>query len=443
MGNSQTCYTHIPQLKSKIYALVDCNSFYASCEQVFDPSLKNKPVVVLSNNDGCVVARSKLAKKAGIPMGAPAFKYKELFRKYDVKAFSSNYVLYGDMSERVISVLKEFTSNIYVYSIDEAFIELPNDSNTDYQILGAKVRETILKWTGLPVSIGIAYTKSLAKIANETGKIFGEYNGVVDFTGLTDAVLDKKLELISVEDIWGVGRRYSSYLRRQGIDNAKKFKYIDIGTANKKMTVMGERIVRELHNIDCIQLKDHSQLQNGIASTRSFRYDVYDFDELKRAVAKYTSIAAEKLRSQHAVAAYIQVFVLTNRFKTNKAQYANSAAVKLTYPTSYTPELIKHAQYCLENIFKPGYAYKKAGVFLTGIHQEDHIQYDMLFPEKEKRRLQELHLMKYIDHINLTNGRNTLKFGIEGFEQKWYMRQEQKSKRYTTNWDELLNVKAG
>ena len=421
----------------KTIALIDCNSFYASCERVFRPNLQGKPVVVLSNNDGCVVARSKEAKAVGVPMGAPAFKFRELFELNDVQVFSSNYALYGDISRRVFETLNEFSPDVEIYSIDEAFVDLTHLRTNNLKELGLKIRETILKWTGIPVSVGIAKTKVLAKVANELGKKVERLGGVLDLTRLTRIEVDNYLEMISVEDIWGVGRQYGKFLRSMGIDNARKLKYIDTRMARKKMTVQGERLIRELNNISCIELQDSTNPKKCIASTRSFRYDVYNYEEISQAVAKYTARAAEKLRHDKSVANYIQVFILTNRFKTDKPQYCNNASAKLPYPTASTSTLIKSALYCLEHIYKKGYPYKKAGVFLVDIQPDKHIQYDMFFPQKELVRKEESILMHCLDKINMIWGQSTLRMAAEGMDQKWYMRQDQKSQRYTTSWMEL------
>jgi len=424
-------------MQNKVIALVDCNSFYASCERVFQPKLQFKPVVVLSNNDGCVVARSKEAKKLGIPIGAPAFKYRDLFELNEVGVFSSNYALYGDLSRRVFETLYEFTPEVEIYSIDEAFLDLSHLHITNLWELGRKIRKTVLQWTGIPVSVGIAHTRLLAKLANELGKKEEIFAGVVDFTTMSRSEIDKHLESIPVEDVWGVGRQYAKMLKRLGIDNAMKLKYADTRVIRNLMTVQGDRIVRELNNTSCITLKNNSEPKKIIISTRSFRYDVYDYKELKQAVSKYTARAAEKLRHDKSVANFIQVFILTNRFKKDKPQYFNNALVKLPYPTAFTPTLIKHALYCLDHIFKNGYPYKKAGVFLVGLQPDKHIQYDMFMPNKEGVRKQENKLMSCIDKINNTWGKETVKMASDGIKQEWSMRIEQKSPRYTTCWLEL------
>jgi DNA polymerase V len=426
----------------KIIALIDCNSFYASCERVFKPNLQKKPIVVLSNNDGCVVARSREAKAVGVPMGAPAFKYREMFELNDVQVFSSNYALYGDLSRRVFETLSEFSPNVEIYSIDEAFVDITHLHAPDLKRLGMEIREKILKWTGIPVSVGIARTKVLAKVANEIGKKFDEFSGVVDLTMATRLEIDNYLELLPVEDVWGVGRQYAKFLHGMGIDNARKLKYIDPRLARKKMTVQGDRLIRELNNVSCIELKNPSDAKQCIASTRSFRYDVYKYEEVAQAVSKYAARAAEKLRHDKSVANYIQVFILTNRFKKDKPQYCNNASIKLPYPTANTSVLIKYALHCLEHIYKKGYSYKKAGVFLVDIQPDRHIQYDMLFPQKEEVRNEEGKLMKCLDKINSSWGQSTLRMAAEGLDQKWYMRQDQKSQRYTTCWMELPLIKA-
>jgi len=424
-------------MQSKIIALIDCNSFYASCEKVFQPALRDKPVVVLSNNDGCIVARSKEAKKLGIPMGSPAFKIKDILSKNNVCVFSSNYALYGDLSRRVFETLYEFSPEVEIYSIDEAFVDLTDLHTNNLAELGRNMKRTIMKWTGIPVSVGIAHTKSLAKLANELGKKNEIFGGVVDFTTMTRAEVDKYLEMVAIEDVWGVGRQYAKMLKSMGIDNARKLKYIDPMTIKQRMTVQGDRIIRELNNTPCITIKSNDEPKKVIASTRSFRYDVSDYTELKNAVAKYTARAAEKLRHDKSVASFVQIFIITNRFKKDKPQYFNNALVRLPYPTAYTPTLIKHALYCLDHIYKKGYQYKKAGVFLVGLQPNTHIQYDMFMPGKEKLRNKESVIMNIIDKINNLWGRDSIKSASEGINQKWYMRQDQKSKRYTTCWYEL------
>lgn len=423
-------------MKTSVVALVDCNSFYASCEKVFNPKLTRKPVIVLSNNDGCVVARSREAKQVGVKMAIPIFKINNLVKRYDIQVFSSNYALYADMSERVMSVLSQFTQEVEVYSIDEAFLNFGNNFLYD-ECLGKEIHDRVEKWTGVPISVGIASTKTLAKIANEVCKKDPSLSGYLDITKLTSSEIDYYLQQIEVYDVWGVGRQYTKYLNSIGIKNARDLKYANTRQIRKHMTVMGERTVRELNGQACIELETTIKPKKVIACTRAFSRDVYSYKDLNEAVASYAARASEKLRHDNSVANFIYVFIITNRFKKEKPQYFKGVSIKLPFPTAYAPIITKYAIYCLQHIFKPRYAYKKAGVFLMGIESANIMQYDMLYPSKESDRIYHSKLMATIDNINKKWGRNTIHMASQGIERTWGMKQAKRSPRYTTCWEEI------
>ncbi|MEI7579393.1 MAG: Y-family DNA polymerase [bacterium] len=434
-------YTFNYHPKSKIFALVDCNNFYASCERVFQPRLQGKPIVVLSNNDGCIVARSEEVKKLGIPMGVPIFKMRDLVKLHNIKVFSSNYVLYGDISQRIIQVLRLFSEAIEVYSIDESFLELSNLPVNNWQELGWQIRKTILQWIGVPVSIGIAPTKTLAKAGAKLAKKNPEFQGVLDFTKLTEADTNQLLARLPVNDVWGVGRQHTKYLNNRNVTTALDLKRFDNRFIKTQMTVQGQRTILELNGISCLPLNHAPSAKKNIASTRSFSHDVTALINLQEAVTSYCEQACIKLRRQHSVAHYVLIFILTNRHKTNTPQYSNSTIVKIPYPSSFTPLVTKAALHGLQHIFKPHYAYKKAGVMLLGIEPDTHLQYDLTYPNKEVTRQHEKKIMQTVDLINHKIGHNAVFLASRGVERKWSMRSESKSRRFTTNWGELPVIK--
>ncbi len=418
---------------NKIYALVDCNSFYCSCERVFDPSLEGKPVVVLSNNDGCAVSRTTEAKK-WIPMGAPIHKYKKEVALHGIKVFSSNYTLYSDMSRRVMSILNRFTPDMEIYSIDEAFLDLSGFSNRDLTEYGKQIRETIMKWTGIPVSVGIGSTKTLAKIANHVAKKTPELNGVLSFYKHSN--VDEILKRIDVLDIWGIGRAYTKLLKYHGINSAYDLKHASDIWIRKKMTVVGYRTQLELRGTSCISLEE-VEMKKQIIRSRSFGYDVKDYDELKEAISMHASRAAEKLREDESIARYISVWIKTNKFK-DAPQYNNSIGCMLPEPTSYSHNLISAALELLNKIYKPEYKYKKAGVMLAEICPESEVQLNLFSPNRNLGN--QVSLMKAYDKINSAWGRETVRYASSGFIRKWSMKRARLSKRFTTDWNELPSV---
>lgn len=419
-----------------IFALVDCNNFYVSCERVFNPKLEEKPVIVLSNNDGCVVARSDEVKALGVKMGIPVFKCKDLIKKHRIHVYSSNYALYGDMSQRVMDTLAQFTPDLEIYSIDEAFLSLSGFTSLNLTQYGKHIKNTIKKWTGIPVSIGIGPTKTLAKIANHIAKKNPQFEGVFDIT--EHPQIDVLLDSIEVADVWGIGYQYSQFLNQNGIYTALQLKNAPDKWIKKHLTVVGLRTVDELRGISCIPLEQVAPPKKGIISSRSFGRPVETLPELKEAVATYVSRAAEKLRSQKSVASCVHVFLTTNRFK-DEPQYSNYATFWLPIPTAYTPDLIHYAHQNLGKMFKPGYRYKKAGIMLTGILSQQQVQLNLITPSYHPSR--EKILMKTIDQINARWGSDTVKYAVAGIQRLWKMRQSKKSPRFTTHWKEIPVVR--
>ncbi|TVQ95492.1 MAG: Y-family DNA polymerase [Desulfovibrionales bacterium] len=418
---------------STIFALLDCNNFYASCERAFNPKLRGRPIVVLSNNDGCVIARSNEAKALGIPMGAPAFKFQPLFKKHGVHVFSSNFALYGDMSRRVMETASLFTPDMEIYSIDEAFLRLDrmHDQPLD---LARKIRATVLQWTGIPVSIGIGPTKTLAKIANRVAKKQPEHGGTFSLVDCPDQ--DQILAGINIEDVWGIGSRYSKKLREFGIRNALQFSRLDKDWVKKRMTVNGMHTLLELQGIPCIPLDQTVATPKSIVCSRTFARAVQDKDQLEQIVSGYAARVGERLRGQNCIAGQIQVFVLTDRFRLDKPQYGNAATISLAIPSSHTPNLIRAARTVLDRIFKPGYEYRKAGVMVFGIEKEQGRRL-MLFEPSPEELARSKALMGVMDRINARWGAMTMRMAAEGTGKRWVMRQAHLSPRYTTDWKAL------
>jgi DNA polymerase V len=425
-------------------ALVDCNNFYVSCERVFQPQLEGVPVVVLSNNDGCIIARSDEAKELGIAMTAPYFKARPVIEKNRVRVLSSNFALYGDMSRRVMSTLARFSDDFEVYSIDECFLDLTGlDDPAAY---AGAIRSTVRRWTGIPVSIGIAPSKTLAKVAGRLAKADRDGSGVREL--LPGVELDEVLSRFPVEDIWGVGDRLARRLRRSGIHTAKKLRDADERWIDKKLGVVGRRLVYELRGISCLGLEDQPPDRQTICTTRSFAKALTDLEELQEAVASFVGRAAEKLRSQGSAAGVLTVFVATGRFDEGP-RYYNSTVAVLPVPSAVTHELSGHALAGLERIFRPGYAYKRAGVLLGDIVPAGAVQLDLLdrlgeppdgsaSPRRRGERL-----MRAVDRVNRELGPQTLQYAREGLEKPWVLRTNRRSPRYTTSWRELPVAHAG
>ncbi len=420
-------------------ALVDCNNFYVSCERVFDPSLIQQPVVVLSNNDGCVIARSEEAKQLGIRMGTPFFKCRALIRLHGVRVFSSNYALYGDMSARVMDILRQFSSCMEVYSIDEAFLAYRHSSYESPEGWAAQMRSQVKRATGIPVSVGIGPTKTLAKIAARIAKKNSDRSGVCTLDEHVDR--DRMLDAVPVADVWGIGRRYTDVLRRSGITTARELKDADDDWVRRRLTIQGLRTVMELRGIDCISLDDIPAPAKAIRSSRSFGHPVEDLEQLREALVDYISIAAAKLRSQGLHASVLQVFITTGGHGSGP-HYSNAATVSLPAPIDCTPDFIRHGMAALERLYRGGYLYRKAGVLLTGVQSARRRQQG-LFDDNPEVDARGKRFMGAVDAINARWGQATVSFGVpKGAVREWRMRRRFMSGRYTTCWGELPKVKA-
>lgn len=427
----------------KRYVLVDCNNFFASCERVFNPKLVNKPVVVLSSNDGCIIARSNEAKALGIGMGAPLFEVADIVKKHNVYVLSSNFALYGDMSARVMHMLASLSTDIEIYSVDEAFLFIPeyipafnvyHSNNMYYTHYCAHMRAKVKLATGIPTSIGIGSTKTLAKIANRIAKKNPHYNGVFDSTHQD---MDEILRTIDVGDIWGIGYRYAKLLKSYGFYTAYDFKYACEKWVRKKMTVVGLKTLLEIRGQPCIKLEDMPSTKKSICVSRSFGKNVTTLHELKEALSTYVQMASEKVRIQKSVVVSFAIFVTSSRF-CQDGSYYNSIAYQMATPTSYSPLLVQAALTCLEKIFKPGIVYKKVGIIFTQLVSSHAIQMSTYEPLGNLDA--QAKLMKTVDRANAKWGRDMLFFASAGISRPWKMKQLKKSQNFTTNWNEILTV---
>ena len=419
-------------------ALIDCNNFYVSCERVFNPALVGKPVIVLSNNDGCAVARSQEAKDLGIAMGVPVFRIRKLIAQHQIEVYSSNYCLYGDMSARVMATLSHFSPEVEIYSIDEAFVDLSWLSGVELEQYARQIRATVMMWTGVPISIGIAPTKTLAKVANRIAKKQAQYQGVFIYPQ-SDSEQQQILKAIAVEDVWGIGRQYGKWLRSEGIAEAYRLRNTPSWVIQPKMGIVGIRLIKELDGISCIPLELAPKPKQATCVSRSFRHPVKTLAPMKEAIATYATSASFKLRKQKQNATAITIFILTNRFKDN--YYSNSVTLPLPVATNRTPELIHAAMRGLEVIYRQGYEYKKAGVIMQGLQSENLIQGNVFLQDYEPERQQRL--MKTIDRLNARFGKDTVFWASCGIARFWETKREKVSPRYTTCWHELPIVKAG
>ncbi|OJX90421.1 MAG: SOS mutagenesis and repair protein UmuC [Paludibacter sp. 47-17] len=418
-----------------MFALIDCNNFYASCERVFNPSLNGKPVVVLSNNDGCVIARSNEAKELGVPMGAPAFKFKDLMESGEVHVFSSNFALYGDMSNRVMTILGAFCPNMEIYSIDEAFLDFSGFELHDLEAIGREMRKRVLQWTGIPVSVGFAPTKALAKVANRIAKKFTERtDGVYKIE--TEEQRIKALKWLKIADVWGIGRRHARRLQEMNVLTAYQFTQLSDSWVRDKMTVMGLRLKHDLEGKPTLLLEEVKDKKN-IATTRTFDHNYSDFASIKERVASFAVSCAEKLRRQHSCCNSIMVFIHTNGFREDQPQYSKNIVIKLPYATNSSIELVKFAVIGLEHIFVKGYGYKKAGVIVGDFTPEDNQQLNLF----DNRNVKHIAVMKAIDKINHSLGQQKVRLAVQDTGRVWKMKQERLSPRYTTNLDEIITVK--
>lgn len=419
---------------SSMYALVDCNNFYASCERVFRPDLNNKPIVVLSNNDGCVIARSNEAKAAGIPMGAPAFEYETTFKKHNIQVFSANFALYGDMSQRVMSVLNEYSPEIEIYSIDEAFLKLTGFEHFDLQNYSLEMRHKVTKWTGIPISIGIAPTKSLSKLANRIAKKYPEKTkGVYIIDDEEKRV--KALKWAKVEDIWGIGRKHAQKLNAIGVSTALQFTELDDNWVRSNLAVVGLRLKHDLMGIPTISMEE-IQPKKNIATTRSFEKNYTELEQLKERISTFAVSCAEKLRQQNSCCNSLMVFIHTNGHRKDLKQYSKNIVVKLPFPTNSNSELSNFAIQALTQIFKEGYNYKKAGVIVQDFSSPDTPQLNM-FENRDERLIP---IMKAVDKINSKYGQQKIRLGSQDSKRVWKMKQEKLSPRYTTRLSDIITI---
>ncbi len=416
-----------------MYAIIDCNSFYVSCELSFRPDLMDSPVVVLSNNDGCVVSRNSEAKRLGIPMAAPAFKYKKVFRNHDVKVFSSNYSLYGDMSTRVMCILENFSAKIEIYSIDEAFIEIP-DFITNYVSYGKEIRDTLHRYTGIPTSIGIATTKTLAKVANNVAKKFQHKTKGVFFIDSEEKRI-KTLKWTIINDVWGIGAGHSKKLVHKGIKTAYDFIQLDDHWIKRNMTVSELRLKQELSGKSILRLDDISH-KKTIATTRSFEYTFSDYENIKERISTFAYSCAEKLRKQESSCSEIYVFLRSNRYKKEAVQYRVGKLLNLPYATDSTLVIIDYAIKALKAIYKPGIDYKRAGVILMGLKKAGTNQLDLFENENPKHKP----LMKVLDRLNEKYGAYKIKIANQDLDRTWKMKQEHLSPQYTSKLSDILQV---
>jgi len=420
--------------KNKI-ALVDCNSFYVSCERLFNPSIIKKPVIVLSSNDGCVISRSTEAKNLGIKMGEPYFKVEKIVKKNNIKVFSSNYSLYGDISRRVMKTLRQFSPQIEIYSIDEAFLNLSLIKNENLLEYGNKIRKTILKWTGIPSSIGIASTKTLSKAANHIAK--KEKSGVVNFINSKNT--DQFLSEIKINDVWGVGRQLTKFYIKSGINTALELKNISNSWIKKNTNVFGSRTAMELKGVSCITLDIHQEKRKNCCVSRSFGKKVTRLEELKESITTHCLNAAEKIRADNQTAKKITVFIRTSPFQKENNYYANAKNIDLAIRTNDSIELVKQALLALKYIYKEGYKYQKAGIILSELDDIDSYKKN-LFSEiiSEEKRTK---LMKAIDYTNIKYGRNALSIAQAGLKKGWNIKKQHSSKIDTACFKLLPTVR--
>lgn len=414
------------------FALVDCNNFYVSCERLFRPNLRDRPVVVLSNNDGCIIARSNEAKALGIGMGDPYFKQKTLLRKHGVQVFSSNYALYGDLSFRVMAILQQEEPEVEVYSIDESFVRIPSQHGRTMTEYGLDLKGRVGRCVGIPVSIGMARTKTLAKIATSIAKTYPGYHGVFDLEGCRDP--DAVLASVPVRKIWGIGRKSAEKLNGYGIRTAFDFKYSDERRIRKLLGLSGLRTLMELRGEACITLEACPPARKSIVSSRSFRKPVTRLQDLKEAVSCYITLGARKLRDQGLAAGNLHVFLATSRFRKDGLQFSGSRMIALQQTTSCTSILIKAGLRELTALYEPGYPYNKAGIMLTGLSPASMQQQNLFVPAEN---IQNKSLMKALDRVNDRWGRDVLRYGSSGLAREWSMKQTRKSPAYTTCWAEL------
>jgi DNA polymerase V len=419
-------------------ALIDVNNFYVSCERVFNPKLNNKPVVVLSNNDGCAVARSNEVKALGVTMGAPWFKLKDLAKQHNILAYSSNYALYADMSNRVMSILNHYSPDQEVYSIDESFLDLTAFRSKDLVEYAQHMRQRIKQWTGLPVCVGIGSTKTLSKLANHCAKKRPEFDGVCNFNSMASEAVNQICSEIDVAEVWGVGRKLAPKLNALGINTVLDLKRANPERLREQFSVVMEKTIRELNDTVCIELEEIAPPKKQILSSRSFGYPVTDYNSLAESITLYMSRAAEKLRRQQSYAGSVYVYIRTSPFKENERFYSNGRTIALPSPTDDTRQLVNVALWVLKQIYVPHLNYAKAGVMLGELASLQGIQTDLFCIQSTSPKSDQL--MATLDSINKKMGKESIKLASEGFKRPWKMKQENKSPCYTTNWRDVISA---
>ncbi len=418
-----------------MFALVDCNNFYASCERLFRPELNGKPIVVLSNNDGAVIARSNEAKALGVPMGALAFEYESFFLKNNIHVFSANFALYGDMSARVMTILQEYSPECEIYSIDEAFLKLTGFELFDLEKYGAEIQQRVRKHTGIPICVGIAPTKALAKVANRIAKKYPKElknSYVID----SEEKRLKAIKWLQIEDVWGIGRKHAARLKDVGIKTAYDFTQLNDSWVKRNLSIIEFRLKRDLQGFPTLDLEDIKPRKN-IATTRSFERNLVNSNEIQERITTFAVICAEKLRKQKSCCTTIMVFLRTNAHRAELEQYNGSTVVKLPFPTNSSIEIAQFACEGFQRIFRKGYQYKKAGVIIMDFKPEDEIQLNLFENSNPKHR----QLMTVIDRINSSFGQQKIKLASQDQKRVWKMKQERLSPRYTTRLSDIITIK--
>jgi len=418
-----------------MYALIDCNNFYASCERLFRPELNGKPIVVLSNNDGAVIARSNEAKALGVPMGALAFKFESFFLEHNIHVFSANFALYGDMSNRVMTILQEYSPECEIYSIDEAFLKLTGFEMYDLHEYGQEIQTRVRKCTGIPISVGIAPTKSLSKVANRIAKKYPkELNNsyVID----TEEKRLKAIKWLKIDDVWGVGRKLSVRFKQVGVKTAYDFTQLNDSWVKRNLSIVELRLKHDLNGNPTLGLEDVKPRKN-IATTRSFERNLKDFKDVHERITTFAVSCAEKLRKQGSVCTAIMVFIRTNSHRSELEQYNGGTVVKLPFSTNSSIEIARFAGEGLERIFRKGYQYKKAGVIIMDFKPEGEVQLNLFENSNPKHR----QLMKVVDRLNTAFGQQKIKLASQDQKRVWKMKQERLSPRYTTRWSDIITIK--
>lgn len=419
-----------------MYALVDCNNFYCSCERVFDPRLNGRPVIVLSNNDGCAIARSEEAKAAGVEMGSPEYMIRDIITAHNIAVFSSNYTLYGDMSDRVMKILASFVPRLELYSIDEAFLDMANMPYVNLAQLGLQIKRTVQQYTGIPVTVGIGPTKTLAKMANRFAKKKRKDTGVHWLAN--NDLIEQVLKSTEVNDVWGIGQQYAAFLRRHGFKTAYDVAHAPDDWIREHMTVVGHRLLMELNGTPAIAWEFMPPRKKNICTSRSFGSLTTDKSIVIEAVSNYAALCAEKLRKDKSCARDINIFVETNRFRTQDQQYSANITLQAEIATNTTGEIIAYARKGLEIIFKPGLNYNKCGVIVSDLVPEDQVQFG-IFESKDHDKNKRL--MQTLDRINRAMGTNIVRHATQGFQQRHRLKASFLSKRYTTRIEDVLTVK--